>query len=116
MRSQAISMSAAYAAMTSLLNGLLEAVGPCTFPRSIAQRGSLFRWPVKRFSQASGRFSIVLKRFRTSLQGGTVARHDLNLLPLSASQRTWLDLPLDRPCSECPTSDIEVWQAGQQKS
>jgi len=50
-------------------------------------RAAWFALPlaVKRFSQASGRFSIVLKRFRTILQGGTVGRHDLNLLQLSAA-------------------------------
>ena len=50
-------------------------------------RAAWFALPlaVKRLSQASGRFSIVLKRFRTILQGGTVGRHDLNLLQLSAA-------------------------------
>jgi hypothetical protein len=36
-------------------------------------------------------------RWRVTLTGDAPV---LNLLPLSASQRTWLDLPLGRPCSE----------------
>src|ERR1700682_2447129 len=54
-------MSVLCAATTSRLNGLREVVAPCTFPKSIARRGSPFSSYERRFWQVSDRFSIVLK-------------------------------------------------------